>query len=92
MKERFILFVWLSFIAIGIYMFALWNKIQQFDYNGWLLKNVYAAVAPDTSTSYKPDPEWSNEIENITVNIAKETVVPTPVRSVFVPPPPRHSH
>ena len=92
MKERIVLLSWILFVAIGIYMMAVIQRPQQYDYNGWVLKAVYAAVAPDTNSVYTWSPEWTKWITDITVNISQETVNPTQVRSVYVPPPPRDSH
>jgi len=92
MKEKIILLSWLTFVGIGIYMFASLSNPQQYNYNGGLIKNVYAAVAPDTNNSFNVNPTWNKSIDEVTVQIDSESVTPTTVTQVIVPPPPRHSH
>jgi hypothetical protein len=73
-------------------MLASLSSVQQYNYNGGMLKNVYAAVTPDENNVYTSNPDWKASVSPVVVNISSETVNPTAVRSVYVPPPPRDSH
>jgi len=92
MKEKIMLLSWLLFVWVGIYLLAAITNPQQYNYNGGLVKNVYAAVAPDTNNTFNVNPTWNRTVEEVTVQVASESVDPTPIAEVIVPPPPRHSH
>jgi len=92
MKEKIMLLSGLLFVWVWIYLFAAVTRPQQYNYHGGLIKAVYAAVAPDTNNSFEVNPTWNKSIEEVTVQLDSESVTPTPIQEVIVPPPPRHSH
>ena len=92
MKEKIMLLFGVLFIAGWLFVTAITTRPQQYDYNGGFLKQVYAAVAPDTNSSYTSNPKWMKNTEKVIVNVSPENVVPTTLSTVIVPPPPRHSH
>ena len=96
MKEKIILAIWISILSLGIYWFANNARSQMYDYNGGILKTVYAAVNTDTNNAYTENPEWSKDVSNILIKVSKWNVSDTTINEDTLPPPVinpiRHSH
>lgn len=92
MKEKIMLMFGVLFVAGWVFVLAVTSRPQQYDYNGGILKQVYAAVAPDTNNVYTSNPKWTRSIERIIVNVSPDQVNSTPIENIYVPPPPRDSH
>lgn len=92
MKEKILILGWILFLSIGIYIYSSNNIKYQYDYNWWLLKNVLAAVAPDSYQVNTWSKQWDNKISSITFSLSSDAVSSISVDTVIVPPPPRDSH
>jgi len=92
MKERIMLMFGVLFVAWWLFVTASNNRPQQYNYNGGLLKNVYAAIAPDNNSKYVSNPEWEKNVDKVTVRVGSENVQWVTYSSVYIPPPPRDSH
>jgi len=94
MKEKFILIIGILFLSVWIYLYWKDKLPQQYDYNGGLIKKVYAKVVPSSDDVLKEDSkiEWNNSIENVTVSLWEDSVQAPPIKHIYIPPPPRDSH
>lgn len=92
MKEKIMLLFWILFVSSWVYVLSTHKDPQQYNYNGWIFKNVYAVVAPDSASTYKSNPNWNSSINKVMVNVSSNSVARTVVNSVYIPPPPRDSH
>ena len=92
MKEKIMLLFWILFLGSGIYVLSTHSDPQQYNYNGWIFKSVYAAVAPDSASVYKTNPSWNKTLNKVMVDVSSNSVHGVTVKSVYVPPPPRDSH
>lgn len=92
MKEKILILGWILFLSIGIYIYSSNNIKYQYDYNWWLLKNVLAAVTPDSYQVNTWSKQWDNKSSSITFSLSSDAVSSISVDTVIVPPPPRDSH
>lgn len=92
MKEKILILSWILFLSLWVFMYSSDNVKSQYNYNGWLFKNVLAAVVPDSYQVSIWSGGWDNWTDKVTFSLSNDSASSIDLSPITTTPPPRDSH